>query len=82
MWKILVGFIIFAALAVFVIMKGGDKVDMQGEAGMHQSSDSHASAPAAASASADAAASVPAVPASSAAPAAPEPAAAAASASK
>lgn len=79
MWKILVGFIIFAALAVFVIMKGGDKVDMQGEAGMHQSSDSHASAPAA-SASADVAASVPAAPASSAAPAAPEPAAAAASA--
>lgn len=63
MWKVLVGFIIFAALAIFVIMKGGDKVDMQGEAGMHQSSDSHASAsaptPAPAAASAPVAASAP-----------------------
>jgi hypothetical protein len=30
MWKILVGFVLFAALAVFVLMKGGD-VDMSGE---------------------------------------------------
>jgi hypothetical protein len=35
MWKIFVGFIAFAALALFVIMKAGDKVDMQGEAGGH-----------------------------------------------
>jgi hypothetical protein len=31
MWKIIVGFIIFAALAMYVIMKGGDKLDMGGE---------------------------------------------------
>lgn len=31
MWKLIVGFIAFAALALFVIMKGGDKLDMSGE---------------------------------------------------
>jgi hypothetical protein len=31
MWKIVVGFIVFAALSLFVIMKAGDKVDMGGE---------------------------------------------------
>jgi hypothetical protein len=31
MWKIFVGFVIFAALALFVIMQGGDKLDMGGE---------------------------------------------------
>lgn len=31
MWKIVVGFILFAALSLFVIMKAGDKVDMGGE---------------------------------------------------
>ena len=31
MWKIAVGFVIFAAIALFVIMKAGDKVDMSGE---------------------------------------------------
>lgn len=31
MWKIALGFIVFAALAMFVIMKGGDKLDMSGE---------------------------------------------------
>ena len=31
MWKIAVGFVIFAALALFVIMKGGDSLDMGGE---------------------------------------------------
>lgn len=31
MWKIIVGFILFAALALFVIMKGGDSLDMGGE---------------------------------------------------
>lgn len=53
MWKIFAGFIVFAALAIFVLLKGGDKVDMQGEAGMHQAEESHA--PAAASAAAAAA---------------------------
>lgn len=30
MWKIIVGFIAFAALALFLMMKGGD-IDMSGE---------------------------------------------------
>jgi hypothetical protein len=30
MWKILLGFAVFAALAIFVLMKGGD-IDMGGE---------------------------------------------------
>lgn len=35
MWKVFAGFIAFALLALFVIMKGGDKIDMQGEAAGH-----------------------------------------------
>ena len=31
MWKIALGFVAFAALALFVIFEGGDKVDMGGE---------------------------------------------------
>ncbi len=31
MWKIALGFILFAALSMFVIMKGGDGLDMGGE---------------------------------------------------
>ncbi|MFT4242334.1 MAG: hypothetical protein QM569_08630 [Acidovorax sp.] len=31
MWKIVVGFVVFAAVALFVVMKAGDKVDMGGE---------------------------------------------------
>ncbi len=31
MWKLAVGFVAFAALALFVIMQGGDKIDMGGE---------------------------------------------------
>lgn len=31
MWKIVIGFVLFAALSLFVIMKAGDKVDMSGE---------------------------------------------------
>ena len=30
MWKLAVGFVIFAALAIFMLMKGGD-IDMSGE---------------------------------------------------
>ncbi len=30
MWKLIVGFILFAALALFLLMKGGD-IDMGGE---------------------------------------------------
>jgi len=45
MWKLVVGFIAFAALALFVIMKAGDKVDMSGE--KHGADAVHAPAPAA-----------------------------------
>ena len=31
MWKLAVGFVAFAAIALFVIMKGGDNLDMGGE---------------------------------------------------
>ena len=31
MIKLLIGFVIFAALAMFVIFKGGDNLDMSGE---------------------------------------------------
>ncbi|HJV85743.1 MAG TPA: hypothetical protein VJ698_09720 [Noviherbaspirillum sp.] len=47
MWKILVGFFAFALVALLFIMKGGDKVDMQGEAGHGTQTTSEASAPAA-----------------------------------
>jgi hypothetical protein len=59
MWKIFVGFMAFALLALFIIMKGGDKVDMQGEAA-GQNPTEHASTPASAAASASVAAKVPA----------------------
>lgn len=50
MWKILVAFIIFAAIALTVVFQMGDKASMQGEAGGHETSEAeHASdAPAAA----------------------------------
>ena len=44
MWKIAVGFVIFAVLALFVIMKAGDKVDMSGE--KHGGDVTHSPAPA------------------------------------
>jgi len=31
MWKMAVGFAVFAAIALFVIFQAGDKVDMGGE---------------------------------------------------
>ena len=31
MWKLVVGFIVFAAVSLFVIMKAGDKLDMSVE---------------------------------------------------
>jgi len=31
MWKIFLGFVVFAALAMYVIFKGGDNLDMSGE---------------------------------------------------
>ncbi|MEA3394810.1 MAG: hypothetical protein U9R55_09315 [Pseudomonadota bacterium] len=66
MWKIIIGFIIFAVLAMFVIMKGGDKLDMGGE--KHGEDPTHAPAAApATSAPAPAPAATPAEPAASAA---------------
>ena len=56
MWKIIVAFVLFAALALFVIMKGGDSLDMGGE--KHGSEAEHA-APASAPAQAQAPAAGP-----------------------
>ncbi len=52
MIKILVGFILFAALALFVIMKGGDSLDMSGE--KHGAEAVHAPAEAASAPAAEA----------------------------
>ena len=46
MWKLVVGFVLFAALSLFVIMQAGDKVDMSGE--KHGADDVDAPEPAAA----------------------------------
>jgi hypothetical protein len=54
MWKLVVGFILFAALALYVLSKGGD-IDMGGEkhgVDSHEPAASAASAPAAPAASA------------------------------
>ncbi|MCT8176951.1 hypothetical protein [Variovorax sp. CY25R-8] len=50
MWKIAVGFAIFAAIALYVISKAGDKVDMSGE----KHGVTHETAPAAPAAAASA----------------------------
>lgn len=47
MWKIALGFAVFAALALFVIIQGGDSLDMGGE--KHGAEAVHAPAPAASS---------------------------------
>ena len=71
MWKIAVGFAIFAGLALYVISKGGDSLDMGGE--KHGADAVHAPAPAAPAPAEAPAAAAPA--AAAAAPAAPAPAA-------
>jgi len=71
MWKIAVGFAVFAGLALFVISKGGDNIDMTGE--KHGAEAVHAPAPAA-PAPAEAPAAAPAAAAPSAPAAAPAPA--------
>lgn len=38
MWKILVAFIIFAAVALTLVFNMGDKIDMQGESAGHETS--------------------------------------------
>jgi len=45
MWKILVAFIVFAAVALAIVFNMGDKIDMQGEAG-HESEAHSEAAPA------------------------------------
>ena len=50
MWKIAVGFAVFAGLALYVISKGGDNIDMTGE--KHGADAVHAPAPAPAAAEA------------------------------
>jgi hypothetical protein len=64
MWKIAVGFAIFAGLALFVISKGGDNIDMTGEKhgseAVHAPEPAPAAAPAAAPATATATAPAPA----------------------
>jgi len=63
MWKMLVAFIIFAAVALAAVFNMGDKASLQGEAGGH--GDAHSQAPAAAApATAPAATEAPAAPAS------------------
>ncbi|OYT92763.1 MAG: hypothetical protein CFE43_06755 [Burkholderiales bacterium PBB3] len=62
MWKIVVGFVLFAALALFVLSRGGD-IDMSGE---KHGDTSHIAAPAPAVAAPAAPASAPAQPASAA----------------
>ena len=53
MWKLVVGFIVFAGLALYVISKGGDSLDMSGE--KHGAEAVHSPAPAPAPAAAPAA---------------------------
>ena len=52
MWKIAVGFAIFAGLALYVISQGGDNIDMTGE--KHGAEAVHVPAPAEAPAAAPA----------------------------
>jgi hypothetical protein len=60
MWKIVVGFVVFAGLALYVISKGGDSLDMSGE---KHGADAVHSEPAKAAAPAAAPAATPAAPA-------------------
>ena len=56
MWKLVVGFIVFAGVALFVISKGGDSLDMSGEKHGAEAVHSPAPAPAPAAPAAPAAA--------------------------
>ena len=53
MWKIAVGFVIFAVICLYVIMQAGDQVDMSGE--KHGADAIHAQEPASATPSVPAA---------------------------
>ena len=76
MWKLVVGFIVFAGLALYVISKGGDSLDMSGEKHGAEAVHSPAPAPAAPAAptAADAAPAAPATTPAAAPAAAPAPA--------
>jgi hypothetical protein len=67
MWKIAVGFVLFAALGMLVIIKGGDNLDMSGE--KHGGDTSHAPAATPAADATASAAAAPLVPGAAAAPA-------------
>ena len=54
MWKLVVAFVVFAALALYVINKGGDKLDMSGEKHEVHVSEPAAAASAAASSASEA----------------------------
>lgn len=58
MWKIAVGFAVFAGLALYVISKGGDNIDMTGE--KHGAEAVHSPAPAPVPAAVEAPAAAPA----------------------
>ena len=45
MWKLAIGFVVFAAISLFAIFKAGDSVDMSGE--KHGADAVHVPAPAA-----------------------------------
>jgi hypothetical protein len=55
MWKLVIGFIAFAAIVLFVLTKAGGDVDMSGE--KHGSETAHAAAEASAPAASEAAVS-------------------------
>lgn len=48
MWKLIVGFIAFAALALFILTKSGGNIDLSGE--KHDVTGGHEAAPAASAA--------------------------------
>jgi len=58
MLKIAIAFVVFAAMAIFVIMKGGDSLDMGGE--KHGAEAVHAPAPGASAPAAGASGATPA----------------------
>lgn len=58
MWKMLVGFIVFAAIVVFVLMKSDADIDMGGEKHGIETTESHDAAPAAVPAASEAASGV------------------------
>lgn len=64
MWKIVVGFAVFAALALFILSKSGGNIDLSGE--KHDVAGGHEQAAEAASAASAAVDAAPVAPASSA----------------